>query len=174
MIYSQDLPFGGTKYSGYGRFGIIFPPCSGYLFLTFLFVQRWTRRSSLSDKSKSHHVRPLAKLDSNLHPKSNGLSSSFYCIQLVCGVIRQLSSNSLTISPHPGNLQADWFALFMLMVGAPGYAVSLHSSKQPEPGRRKIPSLPTDEYYGLYISRYIPGGLEHCCLGSWCRYAIVI
>lgn len=35
LIYSQDLPFGGTKYSGYGRFGIVFSPCAGYLFNLF-------------------------------------------------------------------------------------------------------------------------------------------
>ena len=47
ILRSQDLPFGGTKMSGYGRFGNVVQLVKRVRRLTRLF--RWTRRVALSD-----------------------------------------------------------------------------------------------------------------------------
>jgi hypothetical protein len=84
---NQDLPFGGTKASGYGRFGALlqtpkFKLCSRLL-TSFIWFSRWTGGSPCLDQCESNYGGPLARLDTNEHTQGTRLPCTIACSQLV-------------------------------------------------------------------------------------------
>lgn len=51
LFHSQDLPFGGTKASGYGRFGNVPVPVARLSLNLTIYLYRWSRRPSFAYQS---------------------------------------------------------------------------------------------------------------------------
>jgi hypothetical protein len=72
---NQDLPFGGTKASGYGRFckggkgSVVFWFADRCVFITF----SWTGRVTRFDEPQGYHFRQVSMVDPNLDSPSCGL-----------------------------------------------------------------------------------------------------